>query len=404
MSGRRSRRGGRKIGEDVEAVEEILAEFPLRHRGLEVAVRRGHEADVDRDRMCAAEPLELPLLQDAQELHLRRGGQVSHLVQEERPLVGELEAPLLLGPRVREGAGLVAEELGLDQALGQRGAAHPHERLARARRVVVDRVRDELLAGSRLSADENRRVSRGGLRDLLVELLHRPAVADDVLQVVAALQLALELEVLVEKALALPFDQPIHVHRLPEERGHDLQERCGAGEVARRVVRQREPEGADGAAFEREGDGHEAQLVPRRGRDGENLVRRFEKRLARHLRNDDRLPARHDAARDALARAQLRRRPPPGGKAGGSFELQLACRLVDERGGDDASPVALAQDGERAVQRRAETPRRPQHLRELQEGRELPQIPVRAVAVARHSRDPTGMSELMLLGDRNVET
>src|ERR1019366_8227624 len=134
----------------------------------------------------------------------------------------------------------------------------------------------------------------------------------------------------------------------------------------------------------RERNRDEAQLVPRRGRDGENLVRRSEKRLARHLRNDDRLPARHDAARDSLALAQLHRRSPPGGKAGRSLKLQLAGRLVDERGRDDTSAVALTQDGERAVQRRTETSRRPQHLRKLQEDRELAQIPVRAVAGSRH--------------------
>src|SRR5450830_213959 len=376
--------GRQEDREHVEAVEKILAEAPLRHRGFEVPVRRGHEADVDRNRMKAAEPFELPLLQDAQELHLGRDGQISHLVQKERPLVGELEAPFLLGPRVRESARLVAEELGLDQALGKRGAAHPHERLARTRRVVVESVRDELLAGSRLSPNEDGCVARGGLRDLLVKLLHRPAVTDDVLQVVAALQLALELEILVEKGLALRLDQPAHVHRLPEERGHDLQERRYAGEVARRVVRQREPEGAHRAAVERERDRDEAQLVPRRGRYRENLVRRSEKRLARHLRNDDRLPARHDTARDSLALAELHRGSPPGGKAGGSLELQLAGRLVDERGCDHAGTVALLKDSEGRVQGGTEAPRRPQHLRELQEGRELAQICGRAVAGARH--------------------
>ena len=47
-----------------------------------------------------------------------RGRQLADLVEEDRPAVGELEAPLapLQGPG--EGAPLVAEQLGLDQALG----------------------------------------------------------------------------------------------------------------------------------------------------------------------------------------------------------------------------------------------------------------------------------------------
>ena len=51
--------GRQEDREHVQAVEEILAEFPLRHRGFEIPVRRRHEADVHRDRMSAAEPLEL---------------------------------------------------------------------------------------------------------------------------------------------------------------------------------------------------------------------------------------------------------------------------------------------------------------------------------------------------------
>ena len=105
------------------------------------------------------------------------GRQVADLVEEERAAVGELEAALLLRARVRERAGLVAEQLGLDEAFGQRGAAHADEGLARAGRVVVEGVGDELLARAGLAADQDGRPARRGLNDLLVELLHGPAVA-----------------------------------------------------------------------------------------------------------------------------------------------------------------------------------------------------------------------------------
>ena len=97
--------------------------------------------------------------------------------------------PLLARLRAGERALLVAEELRLDQRVGQRRAAHLDERLLRAQRVVVDGVRDQLLAGARLAADEHGRVGRRDLRDLLVHLPHRPAGADDVREVVALAQL-----------------------------------------------------------------------------------------------------------------------------------------------------------------------------------------------------------------------
>ena len=133
----------------------------------------------------APQPLELALLQHAQQLHLRRQVDVADLVEKQRAALGELEPAFLALLGAGEGALLVAEELRFDQAVGQRRAAHLDERLVRARRVVVDGVRDQLLAGARLAANEHRGVGRGHLRHLLVHLAHRPARADDAREVVA---------------------------------------------------------------------------------------------------------------------------------------------------------------------------------------------------------------------------
>src|SRR5688572_32100067 len=47
-----------------------------------------------------------------------------------------------------ERAALVAEQLRLQQGLGERGAVHLDERLVLARRLLVDRLGDQLLARS----------------------------------------------------------------------------------------------------------------------------------------------------------------------------------------------------------------------------------------------------------------
>src|SRR5919206_514792 len=96
---------------DVEAVEEVFAEAPRRDLLFEVAVRRGDEADVHADGPVAAHALEGALLQDAQELDLHRLLQLADLVEEERPAVGQLEAPEAVGLRVGEGAFDVSEQL-----------------------------------------------------------------------------------------------------------------------------------------------------------------------------------------------------------------------------------------------------------------------------------------------------
>src|SRR6202008_560845 len=98
------------------------------------------------------------LLQDAQQLDLRAEVHVADLVEEEGSAFGHLEAPLLAGRRAGERALLVAEELRLNERVGQRRAAHFYERLFRAQRVVVNGVGDQLLTGAGLASNQDRGV------------------------------------------------------------------------------------------------------------------------------------------------------------------------------------------------------------------------------------------------------
>ena len=128
----RSRSGGQPEVHDVEAVVEILAEAAGADLLLEVAVGRGDDADVDLLGLAVADAEDDALLQRAEELHLEVQRQLADLVEEERALVGRLE---LAGPRrdrAGEGALHVAEELALDQVLGD-GAAVDGDERARSR-------------------------------------------------------------------------------------------------------------------------------------------------------------------------------------------------------------------------------------------------------------------------------
>ena len=83
----------------------------------------------------AAEPLELALLQHAQELRLRGQAHLADLVEEQHAARRQLDLPGLGLLRAGERAALVAEQLRLEQLLGQRGAVQRDERpgLARGR-------------------------------------------------------------------------------------------------------------------------------------------------------------------------------------------------------------------------------------------------------------------------------
>ena len=232
----------------------------LFHHPKEVAVRRGDEADVDLDRLRTADPLELLLLQDAQQLRLKLERDLADLVEEQRAAVGHLEAADLLGDGAGEGAPLVPEELALEETGRNRGAVELHERAVAAVASVVDGPREQLLARARFAEKQDRRIGR--CDDL--HLLERPAqcgtVADDVLERLLVPNLALEVQALFGE-LVLEAPDLTERHGVLDRDGHELRHlahELDLGVGVRRVVAPRESECAESRVNGREGEDAEA--------------------------------------------------------------------------------------------------------------------------------------------------
>jgi hypothetical protein len=168
----------------VDPVEQVLAEPALLHGGAQVAVGRGHDAQVDLDGLVAAHPLELALLQEAEQLDLGRRRDLADLVEEQRAAVGLVKPPLAPRRRAGERAALVTEQLALEQRLGERGAVQTDERTGGAGGVAVEGRRDQLLAGAALAADEHRRARRRDLQDRVEHRAHGRARSDDVVEAI----------------------------------------------------------------------------------------------------------------------------------------------------------------------------------------------------------------------------
>ena len=88
--------------DDVDPVVEVLAERPFLDRLLEVDVGRRDQPEVGLDRLGAADALDLPLLDRAQQLGLQVEPQVADLVEEQRAAGGQLELAELLLVRAGE--------------------------------------------------------------------------------------------------------------------------------------------------------------------------------------------------------------------------------------------------------------------------------------------------------------
>ena len=96
---------------------------------------------------------------EAEELGLDSGWNVSDFVQEERAARSALEVPRPHRGRTGEGVLLVTEKFTFQQLLGKRAADQRDERSLAPRTVVVDHPRDERLARSGGTGDE-----RGSIR------------------------------------------------------------------------------------------------------------------------------------------------------------------------------------------------------------------------------------------------
>src|SRR5690606_24559700 len=119
------------------------------------------------DGLRAADALQLAVLDHAQDLLLHAQRNRAELVEHERAAVRLLESPNVSARRAGKRASLMAEELGLEQTLGQRGAVHLDERLLPALRQVMQARGDQLLARAALADHEHRLRERGRARDVL---------------------------------------------------------------------------------------------------------------------------------------------------------------------------------------------------------------------------------------------
>ena len=127
MSPFRSRRGGTWIGTDVQPEEEVLAEAPVSDAGFEIEVGGREYPSVDSNGLAPANPGQLAVLQDAQELRLELERHLCDLVEKKRSPMGELEFSGLPLDGAREGAPLVTEELAFEQVAWNRGAVDRNE-------------------------------------------------------------------------------------------------------------------------------------------------------------------------------------------------------------------------------------------------------------------------------------
>jgi hypothetical protein len=137
------------------------------------------DSHVDGHGTNSAQPLDRPILQDPQQLHLHRQRYVIDVVEKNGSAFGQLEAarPILDGARER--TAFMAEELGFDQGLGEQRAADSDEGAMTTTAVLMDQVGRHFLSGTALARDEHGAVAVPNHSQELEDRPHPRAASDD---------------------------------------------------------------------------------------------------------------------------------------------------------------------------------------------------------------------------------
>src|SRR4029077_959112 len=118
-------------------------------------MRGGNQPHIDLDRLRASEPLELLLLEGAQQCGLEFQADVADLIQKQRASVRQLESTLSLDQGTGKGSLLMAKQFALQQPRRDRGAVDARIGAFAPRAEVVNRARNQFLSGACFSVKQD---------------------------------------------------------------------------------------------------------------------------------------------------------------------------------------------------------------------------------------------------------
>jgi hypothetical protein len=166
--------------EAAQTIVEVGTEAPGPHLGAQVDPARRQDADVDGARVRRAQGLHQAGVEEARELALAVPREPVDAVEEEGAAVGHPGEALPHFGRLGEHPRHVAEELAVEELLGQPGGVDTDERPAGAPPEAMEGLGDRALAAPRLPLDEDRDVGRGDLLDLVEQLADGRRAADQI--------------------------------------------------------------------------------------------------------------------------------------------------------------------------------------------------------------------------------
>src|SRR5260370_18539234 len=144
-----------------------------------MGVRRRNKTGVCQKGARASQPLELPLLQHAEQFGLQFERNFSYFVQENRATIRHFESPNALRDRSCECALLVSEQLAFEQACRNCRTIELDERLRATGAQIMNGTRNQFLSRARLSINQHGRVRRRYDSHSFEDSAQRSTISDD---------------------------------------------------------------------------------------------------------------------------------------------------------------------------------------------------------------------------------
>ena len=199
---------GKFDSDHIQSVVEVFAEFSAGDEVCEFSVGCRNHAHVYLNRLRRAQGLEGPLLEDAQQLHLKRHCKITYFIEENGAAVRQVKPAGLIGSRVGERTLSVAEQFGFEESFWEGSAIDFHIGLIFAGAEVVDRPGEEFLSRAARTLDQHRAGAFGHVGKYREDFLDFLVLADDVAEGVLAEELPAKLfhSGEVAKRLGAPHD------------------------------------------------------------------------------------------------------------------------------------------------------------------------------------------------------
>ena len=166
-------------GDDLEAVEQIVAEQFLLDQLLKGSVGRREQSNVDFVRFVVSNPCDLLFFEHSKQLDLGAHGHISDFVEKQCPTVGVLKSTFTIRDRIGKRAADVTEKLAFHKRFGDCAHVQGYQSLGFPGAVLVDRSSDHLFACTALAGDQYGRIGRSDPLEPIDQVLHLRTGKDD---------------------------------------------------------------------------------------------------------------------------------------------------------------------------------------------------------------------------------